>query len=236
MKESASAAVARTPRPADDPYVSIVIPLFNDTAELDRQLADLRTHFGDVEIIVADGASWDDPGSVAAEYDALFVESEPGRGPQMNAGAGVANGDVLWFLHADSVVDPASMESIKRALADLDVVGGAFRFSLATRTWYKPVLDACVGWRTNVLRQAYGDQGIFVRADVFRLIGGYPPIARMEDLVFYRRMRDTGPVEAVGTPIGVNARRWESDGFIRTTARNLLAWWWWDLRGKGSGR
>ncbi|NNE09132.1 MAG: glycosyltransferase [Gemmatimonadetes bacterium] len=213
-----------------------MIPVFNDSTELARQLEDLRTHFGDVEVIVADGESWDDPGSVAVAHDALFIESEPGRGPQMNAGAGAANGSVLWFLHADSVVDPGSIGAIERALADPDAVGGAFRFSLAKKTWYKPMLDASVGWRTNTLRQAYGDQGIFVRAEVFRLLGGYPPIARMEDLVFFRRLRDTGPVAALDTPIGVNPRRWERDGFLRTTARNLIAWWWWDLRGKGRGR
>ncbi len=204
--------------------------------ELARQLTDLRAHFGNVEIIVSDGASWDDPGAVAAGFDTRFVESEPGRGPQMNAGAAAANGDVLWFLHADSVVDPGSIGAIERALSDPDVIGGAFRFSLAKNTWYKPMLDACVAWRTNTLRQAYGDQGIFVRAEVFRLLGGYPPIVSMEDLVFYRRLRETGPLAALDIPIGVNPRRWESDGFLRTTARNLIAWFWWDLRGKGRAR
>lgn len=233
MKESASPAFARTPRASDDPYVSIVIPVYNDAAELARQLADLREHCGDIEIAVADGASRDDPASVAAEYEALFVESKPGRGPQMNAGAGLANGNVLWFLHADSVIDPGSLRSIGRALSDPAVIGGAFRFSLAKDTWYKPILDRAVAWRTNTLRQAYGDQGIFIRTEVFHLLGGYPPLASMEDLAFYRRMRETGQLAALDTLIGVNARRWEREGFIRTTARNLIAWWSWDLRGRG---
>ncbi len=210
---------------ADRRRVSVVVPVLDDAPALRRLLARLGEVAPEAEVIVADGGSGDRPDVVARDHGAVLVAAPRGRGVQLNAGAAAARGDVVWFLHADSGVQGGAVDAMLRALEDPAVAGGAFRFRLAVRTWYAPLLDALVHVRSRWLHRPYGDQGIFVRARVFRELGGYRPSPVLEDVDFVRRLRRRGRIAVIDPPLLVSPRRYDRHGFLRVVAVNqaLLA-------------
>lgn len=206
----------------EEPAISIVVPVLNDAAALGSLLRDCRALFGDVEVIVSDGGSDDEPDAVCRRHGARLVRGAPGRGPQLNRGAAAASGDVLWFVHADSTLHGDSLGAIRGALRRSGAAGGAFRFSLAAPHWYKPLLDLAVNLRSRLLAMPYGDQAFFVRREAFEAMGGFPNVAILEDADFFRRLKRHGGGILLPQPVGVSARQWEADGFLRATARNLF--------------
>lgn len=206
----------------DAPSISIVVPVLNDNEALESLLADCRSMFGNVEIVVCDGGSDEFPGPLCDRFNARLVRSEPGRGPQLNAGAGAATADILWFVHADSRLYSGSLAAIREALEKSEVAGGAFSFSLVESHWYKPMLETAVKVLSHVFNRPYGDQAFFVRRFVFGEMGRFPSIPIMEDVTFYRRLKQHGKGVILQMAVGVSARRWESEGFFRATIRNFL--------------
>ncbi|MCY4660793.1 MAG: TIGR04283 family arsenosugar biosynthesis glycosyltransferase [Acidobacteria bacterium] len=204
--------------------VSIVIPVLRDSVQLDGLLASLARRADDaaVEIIVANGDA--DDGAVAgvqARHAAVrWVASPPGRGLQMNAGAAVASGRWLLFLHADTRLDERWLDALRQAESH-GAVGGAFRFTLDSPRRVARVIERGVAWRTRWLGLPYGDQGLFVRRDAFEALGGYRPYPLMEDIDLVRRLRRRGTLRLSPLPIRTSARRWERDGWVRRSLRNL---------------
>ena len=204
--------------------VSIVIPVLRDTAELDRLLAAGSAAADDaaVEVIVVNGDAGD--GSLAAlgeRHPAVrWVASAPGRGRQMNAGAAVASGRWLLFLHADTRLDDRWLQALRQAEA-CGAAGGAFRFTLDSPRRAARLIERGVAWRTRWLALPYGDQGLFVRRDAFEKLEGYRPYPLMEDVDLVRRLRRHGTLHLSPVPIRTSARRWERDGWIRRSLRNL---------------
>ena len=204
--------------------VSIVIPVLRDSAQLDGLLASLAPGADDpgVEIIVANG----DPGDGAvtrlkARHAAVrWVASPPGRGRQMNAGAAAASGRWLLFLHADTRLDDRWRDALRQAEAR-GAVGGAFCFTLDSPRPAARLIERGVAWRTRRLGLPYGDQGLFVRRDVFEALGGYRPHPLMEDIDLVRRLRRRGTLHLSPLPARTSARRWERDGWVRRSLRNL---------------
>jgi rSAM/selenodomain-associated transferase 2 len=198
---------------------SIIIPTLNEEAGIGAAIERARLLLP-AEIIVVDGGS--DDGTVAAANSADQVLTAPrGRAFQQNAGAAACSGDVLLFLHADCWLEPGSLEQAAAAFADPLCIGGCFRQRIDAEGRRFRWLE-----RGNVLRVklwwlAYGDQGIFVRREVFHQVGGFPPLGLMEDLYLMKRLRE-GRLALLDGPIHVSARRWEKQGVIRQTARN---WW-----------
>jgi len=138
----------------------------------------------------------------------------------MNRGAAVANGKILWFVHADSRVRAGSVESISAAIRDGGAVGGAMRFRLDRRRWFGPLLEAAVRLRCRLLRMPYGDQGFFVERRCFRRIGGFREIPVLEDVDFFRRLKREGSVAMLPVSLETSVRRWDREGFFWTTLRN----------------
>jgi len=137
----------------------------------------------------------------------------------MNAGAAAAAGTWLLFLHADSILPAGWFEAI--AQLDDDVAGGWFRFALDDAAWQARVIERLTAWRVKSLRLPYGDQGIFVRREVFVELGGFPDFPLMEDVAFVRRLVRAGPVVEVPLAIRTSARRWRRDGWFRRSTKNL---------------
>ena len=215
----------------DAPLVSVVIPVLHDAEELERLLADLlgRPPAGsgagagcEVIVVNGDGA---DPGirPLRERFTAVrWAAAEPGRARQMNAGARLASGAWLLFLHADSCPAPGWLDAIRRIDADPRTVAGALRLQLRSRDWRARLVERGVAWRVRWMGLPYGDQGIFVRRSVFEQLGGYRPLPLMEDVDLVRRVRRRGRMAFSRVPILASARRWERDGWMRRTALNLL--------------
>ena len=204
--------------------VSIVIPVLRDSVQLDGLLTSLSPGADNsaVEIIVANGDPGD--GALAAlkkRHAAVrWVASPPGRGRQMNAGAAVASGRWLLFLHADTRLDDRWFDALRQAESRA-AVGGAFRFTLDSPRPAARLIERGVAWRTRWLGLPYGDQGLFVRRAAFEALGGYRPYPLMEDIDLVRRLRRRGSLRLSPIPIRTSARRWERDGWVRRSLRNL---------------
>lgn len=200
------------------PELSIIIPVRNDAAALRRTLDALGELPGRaaVEIVVA--ASGDRAGTeraVAGRARLLWPDGST-RSALMNAGAAAAQGQTLFFLHADSVPPLNAFELIGRSLADHRVVGGAFEHlfaepgaSLRLITWVNRI-------RYRLTRNYYGDQGMFVRASVFRQMGGYRDLQVLEDLDFSQRLRRAGQSVLIRAPLLTSGRRFLARGPWRT--------------------
>jgi len=198
-------------------WCSIVIPARNDAAALERTLAALERLDGRAaaEIVVA--ASGDGEGTTrATDGRARLVWPEGStRAALMNAGAAAATGEVLFFLHADSVPPPDALARIAAALADPRAVGGAFEHRFAEPAWSLRAITLVNRIRYRLTRNWYGDQGIFVRADVFRALGGYRNLTIMEDLDFSQRLKRRGRSVLVRVPLVTSGRRFLARGPLR---------------------
>jgi rSAM/selenodomain-associated transferase 2 len=202
------------------PLVSVIVPILADREAARRLLAqiglDPRT-----EIIVAEAGN--EPGLESLSQgrpDVALVHARRGRGAQMNAAAGLARGDWLLFLHADSTL-PQDWLDLFQAHTNPRVVGGWFQFALDDPAWQARLIERAVAWRVRVLSLPYGDQGLFVRRRTFGAMGGYREMPLMEDVEFVRRLVHAGPVVEIPEPVTTSARRWRRDGWFRRSARNM---------------
>ncbi len=197
---------------------SIVIPARNDAAALGRTLDRLGSLAGieTIEIVVA--ASGDPHGTVQAAGGRARVlwPDDSTRAALMNAGAAAASGDVLLFLHADSVPPRQALKLMEEALADPRVVGGAFEHHFEQPDWRLKVISAIDRIRYRLTRNYYGDQGIFVRAETFRQLGGYREMRLLEDLDLSQRLRRAGRSVLIRIPVETSGRRFLSRGPWRT--------------------
>jgi rSAM/selenodomain-associated transferase 2 len=198
--------------------VSIIIPTLNEENCLAETLRSLRRQQPH-EIIVADGGSADATRDLAGAADRV-IASPRGRAWQMNGGAAHARGDVLLFLHADCHLEDGTLHEAERLLRRPNVIAGCFRMRVrATGVLYRSI-DACATARVRLTGLVYGDQGLFLRRRDFERLGGFPPLALMEDLFFSRQFRRHGRVVVASRRIYVSPRRWERTGVVRQTLRN----------------
>lgn len=170
-----------------------------------------------VEIIVADGGSQDGTQQEAKLRGVQICESRQGRGPQMNAGARLAAGETLLFLHADSNLPQGWDRDIVQALQNENVVGGAFSLGIAGNGFFFRFTEWAANLRGRLFGLSYGDQGYFVKKDVFDDMKGYPEVPIMEDVIFWRRLRLRGRVILLESRIMTSPRRWMNDGRLKVT-------------------
>jgi rSAM/selenodomain-associated transferase 2 len=198
--------------------VSVIIPTLNEANGLARTLRAVRA-LGPGEILVVDGGSSDRTREQATEADA-FLEATRGRADQMNRGAAGARGDVLLFLHADCVPEAGALEAAERLLRRPGVVAGCYRMRVRAEGLLYRLVDDCATARTRLTGLIYGDQGMFVRRETFRRLGGFPQLRLMEDLFFSRTAARHGRVVVARPRILVSPRRWRHAGVVRQTLRN----------------
>jgi len=214
--------VVETARPG--PLVSVVIPTRQEAATIDRCLSGLMRNTGPFEIIVSDAGGCRETVERARAFAGVRVAgAAPGRAHQMNQGAGLARGEILWFLHADCRPPADAVLRIQQTLADPTVAAGAFRFAIDSPRRAYRVIELGARIRSEWLKTPYGDQGLFLRRDLFFALGGFPAVSRMEDLYLLRKLRRHGRIAVVQVPLPTSPRRWERSGIIRTTLRN---WTW----------
>ncbi len=201
--------------------VSIIIPALNEAERIAGCIQQAR-QLDDVEIIVVDGGSTDLTVEVAKAADRV-IPSARSRALQMNAGAAVAAGEILLFLHADCWLEPAGLRELRESFGQHpDLVGGGFRQQLGHAGWIYRWLEWGNAARIRWPGWIYGDQGLFVRRDIFQELGGFPILPLMEDLFLSKRLKRAGRTVLLGPFLHVSTRRWERMGPIRQTLRN---WW-----------
>ncbi len=196
--------------------------MLNEAAAIAGTLHALRRGAPDAEIVVVDGGSIDASVAIAQPLCDSVIETSRGRAQQMNAGARASHGDVLAFVHADTIVPPTFAADIATALSDPAVVGGRFDVKLDSTALPYRIIGAMISLRSRISRTGTGDQAIFVRRDIFDRLGGFPELELCEDLEFSRRMKRVGRVACLRACVTTSARRWSRDGVARTVVRMWL--------------
>ena len=202
---------------------SIIMPVLNEEVVLEKQLAHLtRQCVGhDCELLIVDGGSSDATVSIAERYGQVIC-SPRGRATQMNAGADLASGDVLIFLHADTCLPDDAFSAIEHALSAPRVVGGAFRICFNCDLWPYRLVAFTTNLRSRIRTLFTGDQAYFIRATSFRAVDGYPNQPLMEDLEIITRLRNIGKVVLLPQYVTTSARRHEKIGLLRSV---LFMWY-----------
>ena len=198
--------------------LSIIIPTLNEADILGNTLQSLKDQ--PFEMIVVDGGSKDDTVGVARQYTSHVLISRTGRGIQQDIGAHQARGDVLLFLHADTILPLGYQHLIDQALAHPGVVFGAFRLRIHPP---KPSLDLVAFMailRSRLLKLPYGDQALFVRRAVYFQVGGFQDWPIMEDVDLVRRLNCAGSFKLARGFVQTSARRWQKENIVHTTLRN----------------
>lgn len=201
--------------------ISVIIPARNEEAALPATLAALAPEAVH-EVIVADGGSDDATVALARRLGATVVASPAGRGRQLNTGAAAASGEILLFLHADTLVPAGFAAEVRQVLSAPRVIAGAFRLGIAGRAPALRFIAFFANLRAQCGQLPYGDQGLFLRATDFRDCGGFAELPLLEDVDLICRLRRRGKIRLAAGAVCTSARRWQQLGILRTTWRNLL--------------
>jgi rSAM/selenodomain-associated transferase 2 len=203
--------------------ISIIVPALNEAQGIAAALAALaslrnRGH----EVIVVDGGSSDKTAALSRGAADRVVAAARGRASQMNAGAALAQDEVLLFLHADTRLPENADARILQGLAASGRAWGRFDVRIEGKSRLLPVIAFFMNLRSRATGIATGDQAIFVRRDAFWRIGGYPPLELMEDIVLSRLLARVSRPLCLADKAVTSGRRWERHGVLRTV---LLMWW-----------
>ena len=202
------------------PLPSFIIPVLNEADGIQRLLRALRSAFPGAQLLVVDGGSSDGTVELALPLCDQLLHCEPGRARQMNCGAAQARGDYFFFLHADSL--PGITAGQLQSVLDNGPEWGFCRIRLSGSEWRYAVISRFMNWRSRLTGVSTGDQMQYVRADVFRQVGGFDDIPLMEDVALSKRLRKQAPPRIIGQPVLSSSRRWRERGLVRT----VFTMWW----------
>ena len=201
--------------------ISIIIPVLNEAAIIENTLRQLRLS-SEEDVIVVDGGSRDQTVPLAQAQEAKVVCAASGRAHQMNQGAAVATGEILLFLHADTRLPPNYATLVRDAFAFPQTVAGAFQLKIDGKGRSLRFVETMVNGRSRFLNLPYGDQAIFLKADLFREMGGFTLLPIMEDFEFVRRLQRRGRITILPAAVLTSGRRWQKLGVFKTTIINQL--------------
>jgi rSAM/selenodomain-associated transferase 2 len=210
-------------RGAADLRISVIIPTWRDTENLARLLAALGRCERIAEVIVVDASGDLLPEKLAPSPGVKFLKAaKPNRGAQLNLGAAASTGEVLLFQHCDTTLGRPHLDALMSALADPEIIGGAFYRTFDSKHAHMRWLATPARLLNKHGGTLYGDQSVFVRSEVFRRLGGFEEIPLMEDVEFSRRLRAAGRIVVLDPPVESSARRHLQKGPYRTTLQNGL--------------
>jgi len=202
---------------------SIIVPAFHEGENINDLIEGLnRLDFDkNGEIIVVDGAQEKDTLGTIHRNNVIKISSERGRAKQMNAGASIARGEILIFLHADTELPIHAFKKIDSLTEQSEYVGGAFDLGIKSEKFIFKVIGKLSSWRSRFNRIPFGDQAIFIRREYFDRIGRYKEIPLMEDVELMRRIKKSGnKIWIFYDRVMTSPRRWEKEGVIYCTLRN----------------
>lgn len=202
--------------------LSVIVPCLNEAPVIEATLARLqglraRGH----EVIVVDGGSDDRTAELARPLADRILAARRGRALQMNAGAAAATGNVLLFVHADTLLPAAADLLLGGALVSTGRRWGRFDIRLSGAQPMFRVIEFFMNWRSRLTGIATGDQAIFVVRPLFDAVGGFPDLPLMEDITLSRTLKRHGPPIAIARRAITSSRRWEQRGVLRTV---LMMW------------
>ena len=201
--------------------ISIIIPTLNESTTLSALLENLQpARMAGHQIVIVDGGSDDQTVDLAGSLVDEIVLSPKGRSRQMNEGARRSQGEILWFLHADTLVHYDAPTQVSRAITE-GRCWGRFDIRLSGRHWLFRIIEYFMNLRSCVTGIVTGDQGLFVSRDAFDAVGGFPDIPLMEDIALSRQLRRLARPLCLRKPLVTSSRRWEQQGILRTI---LLMW------------
>lgn len=207
-----------TPQDAAPLDLSVVIPALNAERSLPATLAGLGAV---AEVVVVDGGSADGTPNVAARHGARVIAAPRGRGAQLAAGVSAAHHAWLLLLHADTRFAGGWEAAARTHIACFPDRAGYFRFALDCSDPRARRLERLVAWRCRIFALPYGDQGLLIRRDLLQQIGGIRPLPLMEDVDLVRRL-GRRRLRALDATAMTSAERWQRDGWLRRSARNLV--------------
>lgn len=205
--------------------ISVIIPVFHEGEKINEILDSIKSVAADVpyETIVVDGDSLGDTIAYVSDSSVITLTAPRGRALQMNAGAAKTCGDILLFLHADTLLPPKAFPKIIAALSDSSFIGGAFDLKIQNHRWIFRAIGRAASWKHRLTRVPYGDQAIFMMRRYFENIGGYAGIPLMEDVELMRRVkRQGGRIIILREAVTTSSRKWETDGIFYTIIRNWI--------------
>ena len=176
--------------------LSVIIPTLNEETALPDTLDVLFEQITDEEVIVVDGGSSDNTKDICKQYPSVsFISSEKGRAAQLNTGARISRGDILLFLHADTLLPESALSDIKQQINQAGHKAGGFKHSFGSKDWRLQLVSFLDNRRCLKTRIIYGDQAMFIRRDLFDQLNGYPDVSIMEDIYFCEELvKHTEPV------------------------------------------
>lgn len=205
--------------------ISIIIPTYNEAEHIMQTIC--KTHSANghhaIEIIVADGGSSDDTVAIARKCGATTIISDrKGRAVQMNKGASAASGEILYFLHADTIPPAAFTTHIIDAHGK-GAIGGCFRLAFDYEHWF--LKANCWFTRFNINAVRFGDQSLFVTKDVFQKAGGFrEDLLMMEDQEIISRIKNHGKFKVMDGTVVTSARKYLDNGVYRMQAIFFRIW------------
>jgi len=202
--------------------LSVIIPTLNEASYLGPTLDRAAAADPVPERIVVDAGSDDATVEVARAHEARVIEAAEGRGTQQREGARAASGDVLLFLHADTLLPERYRRHVGETLERSPVSAGAFQLRINRPDVRFRWIERMVLLRSRVAELPYGDQALFMRRATYEQAGGMPPVPLMEDVMMVRRLRRLGRVQIVPAKVETSGRRWERHGILRNTFINQL--------------
>jgi uncharacterized protein len=201
--------------------LSVIIPTLNEEMNLQSTLDSVGPLSDDLEVIVVDAGSSDHTVEIARRHGCKVFVGNPGRANQMNAGAAIAMGEHLLFLHADTRLPTDYRIEVARVLAG-PVVCGAFPLQIDAPGLVLRIVESGVAFRSRILQMPYGDQALFFRSADFYEQNGFKQMSIMEDYELVARMRKSGRIGLASQPVKTSARRWNKRGILRTTMINQM--------------
>ncbi|HJU88211.1 MAG TPA: TIGR04283 family arsenosugar biosynthesis glycosyltransferase [Gemmatimonadaceae bacterium] len=202
------------------PRLSIIIPTLDEEHSVATLLNDLEGLGVDHEVIVVDGGSIDRTRAVAQQRGAKVIMTRAGRGYQLAAGAAIARGRILCFLHADVRLPGRTRQSLADEAETMTSGAAVFTLTINAEGRRFRLIERMANWRTRVLGLPYGDQGLLVARADYDAVGGYQDIKLMEDVAIVRALRRHSIVRLLDEKLLVSARRWRRDGVWRRTLGN----------------
>lgn len=201
--------------------ISVIIPTLNEEGNLAETLSRLNSS-DNLEIIVADGGSGDATVEIAKSHGAQVIFSPKGRSIQLNRGVEASSGELLLFLHGDTMLRDGFAPLIRHTMKRPDCCAGAFSLKIDSTRLSLFLIAYCANLRSRLLQMPYGDQGIFTSRNMYDRVGGFAEVAIMEDYIFIRDIRKHGKIYLLDEAALTSARRWQNMGIIRTTLINQL--------------